>query len=122
MLAAMVVLAGAIEIASPFAQTNPPAQPPSGALGPYKPVPITLPTATNDPSFENFRKRLAEIAQKDRAALAELVTPDFFWIPEDTDITDKKLPAIDNAARALGLNGGADAIGWDSLAAYGAET
>ena len=123
MLAAMVVLAGAIEIASPFAQTNPPAQPPSGALGPYKPVPITLPEAMNDPSFENFRKRLAEIAQKkDRAALAELVAPNFFWIPEDTDIADKKLPAIDNAARALGLNEGSDAIGWDSLAAYAAET
>ncbi len=122
-LVAALVLAGAFAVGSMFAQTDPPAQAPSAALGPYKPVPITLPTATNDPSFENFRKRLAEIAQKkDRAALAELVTPDFFWIPEDTDITDKKLPAIDNAARALGLNGGADAIGWDSLAAYGAET
>jgi len=110
-----------------FAQTPPPAPPPaqapSPALGPYKPVPITLPPAVNDPSFDSFRKRLAEIAQKkDRTALAELVAPNFFWVPEDTDIADKKLPAIDNAAKALGLNGGADAIGWDALAAYAAES
>jgi hypothetical protein len=123
MLVAALAIAGGLPTGSMMAQTDPPAQPPSAVLGPYKPVPITLPTAMNDPSFEGFRKRLAEIAQKkDRAALAELVAPDFFWIPEDTDIADKTLPAIDSAARALGLNGGADAIGWDTLAAYAGET
>jgi hypothetical protein len=122
MVAAALALAAALPAGSIFAQTEPPAQMPSAALGPYKPVPITLPTPMNDPSFDSFRKQLAEIAQrKDRAALAPLVSPDFFWVPEDTDIADKKLPAIDNAARALGLNGGADTIGWDSLAAYAAE-
>ena len=118
----LAALATALAAGAIFAQTDPPAQTPSAALGPYKAVPITLPAATNDPSFEIFRKRLAEIAQKkDRAALAEIVAADFFWIPEDTDIADKKLPAVDNAAKALGFNGGAEAIGWDALAAYAAE-
>jgi len=122
-LATALGLSGVLIAGSSFAQTeSPPAQVPSAALGPYKPVPITLPETMNDPSFESFRTRLAEIAKKkDRAALAELVSPDFFWVPEDADIADKKLPAIDNAAKALGLGGGADAIGWDSLAAYAAE-
>jgi hypothetical protein len=116
---AALVLAGALAPGSSFAQTA--TQPPTAALGPYKPVPVTLPTAMSDPSFDTFRKQLAEIAQKkDRTALAQLIAANFFWIPEDTDIADKKLPAIDNVARALGLNG-ADAIGWDSLAAYAAE-
>ena len=100
-------------------------QPPQAAPvppGPYKPVPITLPPPLNDPSFGDFRKRLAEVAQnKDRAALAPLVAATFFWIPEDADIADKKLPAIDNVTKALSL-GGADALGWDTLAAYAAES
>ena len=122
MLGAALMLSGGMPIVTMFAQTDPSAQPPSAALGPYKPVPITLPAAMKDPSFDEFRKQLAEIARKkDRAALTPLIATDFFWIPEDTDIADKKLPAIDNAAKALGLNGGADAIGWDSLAAYAAE-
>jgi hypothetical protein len=121
MLVAALVLAGALAPRTSVAQTTPPAQPPSAALGPYTPVAVTLPAAINDPSFATFRKQLAEIAQKkDRAALAQLVAANFFWMPEDTDIADKKLPAIDNVAKALGLNG-ADAIGWDSLAAYAGE-
>jgi hypothetical protein len=100
----------------------PAAVPPSApAPGPYKPVAITLPPALNDPSFGAFRKQLAEIAQKkDRAALAKLVAPNFFWIPEDTDIADKKKSAIENLAKALSLEG-ADAIGWEALGAYAAE-
>jgi hypothetical protein len=90
--------------------------------GPYKPVPVTLPPALSDPSFDDFRKRLAEVAQnKDRAALAPLVSATFFWIPEDTDLADKKLPAIDNLTRAMSL-AGVDALGWDALAAYAAES
>jgi len=50
-----------------------------------------------------------------------LVAAAFFWIPEDTDIADKKLPAIDNLTKALSL-AGADALGWDALAAYAAES
>ena len=103
------------------AQSPAPAQPPAAAPGPYKPVAITLPPALSDPSFDALRKQLAEIAQKkDRAALAKLVAPNFFWIPEDTDIADKKKAAIDNLARALSLEG-ADAVGWEALGAYAAE-
>jgi hypothetical protein len=121
MFVVALILTVAAAPGSAVAQTEQPAQAPSAALGPYKPVPITLPAAMNDPSFEDFRKQLTEIARKkDRAALAQLVAATFFWIPEDTDIADKKLPAIDNVAKALGLDG-ADAIGWDSLAAYAAE-
>jgi len=102
-------------------QAPAPTPPPAPAPGPYKPVAITLPPALNDPSFSAFRKELADIAQKkDRAALAKLVAPNFFWIPEDTDIADKKKSAIDNLTKALSLEG-ADAIGWEALGAYAAE-
>jgi hypothetical protein len=118
---AALLLAGALAPHSGLAQTDPPANPPTAALGPYKPVPITLPAAMNDSSFDNFRKQLAEIAQKkDRTALAELVAANFFWVPIDSDLADKNLPAIDNIAKALGLDG-ADAVGWESLGAYAAE-
>jgi hypothetical protein len=118
---ATLLLAGAAASYMSFAQTDPPASPPTAELGPYKPVPITLPAAMNDSSFDVFRKQLAEIAQKkDRAALAERVAANFFWVPLDTDLADKNLPAIDNIAKALGLNG-ADAVGWESLGAYAAE-
>ena len=108
-------------------QTPPPAapapslQPPSPALGPYKPVPITLPKSVSDPSFEAFRKELAEIAQKrDRAALAARVAASFFWIPEARDLADRQRPGIDNLAKALGLDA-PDGVGWDTIAAYAGE-
>jgi hypothetical protein len=85
----------------------------------YKAVPIAAPVLLKDPSFDAFRQQLAEITQKkDRAALARLVAATFFWIPEDADIADKNLSAIDNLAKALELD---DAIGWESLAGYAAE-
>jgi hypothetical protein len=132
-LIAAFTLAGAFAPQAAFSQAEMPAQappaveapptavPPSPALGPYKPLPITLPANLNDPSFEAFRKELAEIAQKrDRAALAQRVAADFFWIPEQTDLADKKRPAIDNVARALGLDA-QDGVGWDTIAAYAGE-
>jgi hypothetical protein len=103
------------------AQSPAPAPPSAGVQGPYKPVPITLPPALKDPSFESFRQQLAQIAQKkDRAALARLVAATFFWVPEDGDVADKSKPAIDNLAKALSLDG-SDAPGWEALAAYAAE-
>ena len=91
------------------------------AAGPYKPVPIILPVPVADPTFEPFRKQLADIAQKkDRAALARLVATSFFWIPEDTDVADKSKSGIDNLARAIGLDG-RDALGWDAIAGYAVE-
>jgi hypothetical protein len=103
---------------------QPPAQPQAPAVkpGPYKIVPIKLPTPVSDPTFQAFRKQLAEIAQKkDRAALAKLVAATFFWIPEDTDVADKQKAAIDNLAKAIGLDG-QDAFGWDAITEYAGET
>ena len=103
------------------AETPPPA-PTVMPPGPYNTVAIRLPAAMVDESFVAFRKQLAAIAQKkDRAALAPLVTKDFFWIPEDTDVADKTKPGIDTLAKALGLDGN-DAAGWDVLAEYAGET
>ena len=117
-LAPVAVLAQVLA-QSPAQQPSPA---PAPAPGPYNPVAITLPPLMNDPSFDAFRKQLADIAQKkDRAALARLIAENFFWIPEDTDLADNKKSAIDNFAKALGLDG-ANAVGWDALAAYAAET
>ncbi|HEY7248096.1 MAG TPA: hypothetical protein VH678_29895 [Xanthobacteraceae bacterium] len=103
------------------AAPTPSVQPPSPALGPYKPVPITLPKSVSDPSFDAFRKELAEIAQKrDRAALGERVAANFFWIPETADLADKQRSGIDNLAKALALDA-RDGVGWDTITAYAGE-
>jgi hypothetical protein len=107
------------------AQSQVPAQPQAPAAvkpGPYNVVAIKLPTPVGDPSFEAFRRQLADIAKKkDRAALARLMAASFFWIPEDADVADKSKPPIDNLARAIGLDG-KDAFGWDVIIEYAADT
>ena len=114
-IATVVVVAGALAPVALMAQAQP------VAPGPYKPVAITLPAAMSDPSFEAFRKQIAQIAQKkDRAALAPLVAATFFWVPEDTDMADKSKSAIDNLAKAIGLDG-KDAGGWEALGSYANE-
>src|SRR5262245_20928294 len=121
-LAAALAIAGVLAPMPVMAQAQPPAQSPAPVLGPYKPVPITLPPAVNDPSFATFRNQLADIAKnKDRAALARIVAANFFWTPEDKDIADKQKSPIDNLSKALSLDG-TDGFGWESLAAYAAET
>ena len=97
-----------------------PARPASApAPGPYKPLLITLPKPFDDPSFEAFRKQLAEVARrKDRATLARLVAASFFWVPEDTDVADKGKPAIESLSRALDLK---EPSGWETLANFAAE-
>lgn len=122
MLALASAVAPVLAQSQPKAAPQAPAQPaPAPPPGPYKPIPITLPPAMNDPSFDAFRKQIGDIAQKkDRAALAKLVAASFFWIPEDTDLADKKKSPIDNLAKAMLLDG-ANAVGWDALAAYAAE-
>jgi hypothetical protein len=112
--------AAALAPAAVHAQTQPPSQQ-AAKPGPYKPVPVTVPASHSDPSFEAFRAQLGQVAkQKDRAALARMVAANFFWVPEDTDLADKTKPAIDNLAKAITLDG-ADAFGWESLAAYARE-
>jgi hypothetical protein len=83
---------------------------------PYKPLAIKLPAPMRDAGFEAFRKQLGGIAEKkDRAGLARLVVArNFFWIPADKDVADRRKSGIDNLAKAIGLDG-SDAPGWELL-------
>jgi len=121
--AAVIVIAGNLAPAPAAAQTQlaeavqPPAQAPAPPL-PYKVVAIKLPEAVKDPAFEPFRKQFAAaVAKKDRAALGRLIARNFFWVPEDKDVADKRKSGIDNLAKAIGLDG-RDAPGWDLLMGY----
>ncbi len=85
---------------------------------PYKALAVTLPKPVNDPSYDTFRKQLADVAKrKDRAALAKLVVAQgFFWETDSGDKADKKKPAIANLEQAIGGFSGPNASGWDVLA------
>lgn len=124
-LAAMTIAAvGAFAPAQ--AQQPKGASPPQAQSGPqdqqslappkaYKPVPIKLPQALQDPTFVAFRKQIEDISRKkDRAALARIVSQQFFWVPEDKDVAEKGKPGIDNLSAAIGLDG-PDAQGWELL-------
>jgi hypothetical protein len=118
-VAAALAVAGMLAPASLSAQGQ--GQPHAPVIGPYKAVPIKLPPTMSDPSFDAFRKQLAEIAQKkDRAALGRMVAQNFFWIPEDKDLAEKGKPPLENLSKALGLND-KDGFGWEALSAYAAE-
>jgi len=88
-------------------------------IKPYKPLAVTMPTPSTDPTFSAFRKQLADIAQrKDRAGLARLVvTQGFFLEGENGNKADSKKPGIANLEQALGGFSGRDAQGWEALAA-----
>ena len=96
----------------------PQAAPAPAPIKPYKAVPVTMPTPVNDPSYDAFRKQLADVAQrKDGNALAKLVvTKGFFWESESGDKADKTKPAIANLEQAIGAFSGPNASGWDVLA------
>src|SRR5262249_25760209 len=96
-------------------QTQQQPAPPS----PYQPVAISAPAPVSDPTFEAFRKQIADIAQrKDRNALAKLIVAQgFFWDGEKGDKADKRRPGIDNLAKALNL-AAKDGSGWETLAGY----
>ena len=101
------------------------AQPPRGkaaAVKPYKPVPVKLPAAPDDPKLETFRKALAEIAKsRVYARLAPLVeTKNFFWDRDFGNNFDKRKPAVDNLANALRLEH-ENGTGWTSLADFAAD-
>jgi hypothetical protein len=86
---------------------------------PYQTVATTLPVMVNDPSFETFRNKLAEVAsRKDKAGLAKLVvTQGFFWMTDKGEKADKNKPAFDNLAAAVQLNA-QDGVGWEQLLFY----
>jgi hypothetical protein len=118
-IVATLVLAGSLLCGSAIAQEQlqEPAPP-----KPYKEVAVSMSAPINDPSFEAFRKQLADIAQrKDRTALGALIVSDgFFWERESGDGADEKKSGIDNFATATGLDA-PDESGWDFLADYAAE-
>jgi hypothetical protein len=97
----------------------PAAQAPAQApIKPYQALAVTMPGPVNDPSYDAFRKQLADVAKrKDRAALTKLVVAQgFFWESENGDKADKTKPALANLEQAIGSFSGADAPGWDVLA------
>jgi hypothetical protein len=111
---------------SPGGPTGPGGPPPAQAqapIKPYKVVAVSPPAASNDPSYDAFRKHLADVAnRKDRAGLAKLVVAQgFFWDAADGDKADKKKPAVTNLEQALGGFSGADALGWETLAAAASD-
>lgn len=108
--------------APPPQQGGPGQQPPLAPPKAYKPVAIKLPMPVADPTFVAFRKQLGDISQKkDRAALAKLVSQNFFLIAGEKDAADKKKPGIDNLSRALGLDGKDAVAGWNTLGEYAKE-
>jgi hypothetical protein len=81
-----------------------------------------MPQPYADPSFEAFRKQIAEVAShKDRAGLAKLLTNTFFWMGEKGDRANKRKSAIDNLAAAIDLDG-KDGAGWEILTEAANET
>jgi hypothetical protein len=98
----------------PAAQTAPAPAP----IKPYQALAIAMPSPVNDPSYDAFRKQLADVAQrKDRNALARLVVSQgFFWEAENGDKADKTKPAIVNLEQAIGAFSGPQASGWEVLA------
>jgi hypothetical protein len=98
-------------------QTPAPA-PAMAAIKPYNPLAFTLPKPSTDPSFQAFRKQLADVAKrKDRNGLTRLVVGQgFFWESESGDKADKTKPAIITLEQAIGGFSGPNAQGWDVLA------
>jgi hypothetical protein len=113
----LAVFAAAVLAASPC-WADPPGRPPK----PYQAVPITLPAASTDPSFEAFRARVAVVAKKRRySELAGLVDPQgFFWGRDFAHAFDARKPAVDNFAAAIRLEHESGS-GWQALTALAEE-
>jgi hypothetical protein len=102
-------------------QGQPPQQQQAAPPKPYTPVAITAPPMVNDPSFEAFRKQIGAAAEKkDRKAIADMVSKNFFWMGEKGDRADKKRPGIDNLTKAIGLDA-KDGSGWEALQSFAAD-
>jgi len=110
-----------IQLVQQQTQGAPPAQAPAPPK-PYKPVAVAPAAPANDPSFDAFRKQLADIAKKkDKSALGQIVVAQgFFWEGESGDQADKKKSSIENLAAAIALDD-KQGIGWDSLNAAAQE-
>lgn len=89
---------------------------------PYFPVAIVQPAASDDASFVAFRAALAAAAKsRIYADLAALVlTQGFFWDRDFGQRFDRRRPAVDNLALAIGLERDSGS-GWNVLAEIAAE-
>ena len=106
--ACLLAMSSLVAVPAANAQAQRPAPPaqaqPSAAAKPYKQVTITPAAPNTDASFEAFRKQLGDVAnRKDRAALANLVSNNFFWLGPKGDKADKRKSGIDNLAEAFEL-------------------
>jgi hypothetical protein len=109
-----------VAVSVAVAQQQAPQKPrPQAPIKPYQMVATTLPTTVNDPTFDEFRRQLGEIAvKKDKARLARLVVAQgFFWRGEKGERADKNKSGMENLAAAIQLNANDDS-GWDQLASY----
>jgi hypothetical protein len=123
LIATTLIIAAAVLAAQPggaqqLPQLKPPPAPP---IRPYQPVAVTPPPELPDPTFADFRKQLAGVAEhKDKAALAKLVVAQgFFWM-QDKDLADKHKPSIANLTTAIDLDA-KDGSGWEMLGGYAHE-
>jgi hypothetical protein len=113
--------------APPAPRTPAPARPQAAPALPaqkaYKTVPVTIAASPRDPSFDAFRKDLAEIAKRrDRTALGQrVVAKDFFWERDFSGGFDPARSSLDNLTTALMLDAD-DGSGWEVLAGFAAET
>ncbi|HUI94296.1 MAG TPA: hypothetical protein VLX44_00960 [Xanthobacteraceae bacterium] len=126
--AAQMPRPGQLPPPGPAAQPRPaPGGPPpvqgQAPVKPYKPLAVAMPAPSNDPSFDAFRKQLADVAnRKDRAGLARLiVSQGFFWDAANGDKADKRKPAVANLEQALGGFAGPGAQGWEALASAASD-
>jgi hypothetical protein len=129
-----VVCAMVTAATSALAQDKPTPQPsdaaqaapqPASQLAPpksYTPLAVRPPEPAADPTFEPFRKQLADVVRrKDRAALQKLVVAQgFFWESETGDKASKRKSSFENFATAIGLNDKSGS-GWEIMAAAAAE-
>ncbi|HWP26557.1 MAG TPA: hypothetical protein VNL39_09470 [Xanthobacteraceae bacterium] len=115
----LLLLCGLVAVSVASAQQTPPKPRPLAPVKPYKPVAVTLPTPINDPTFDNFRRRLADVAaNKDIIELKSIVVEKgFFWKTEKGEKADQNKSGFDNLAAAVQLDA-PDGSGWDHLGSY----
>lgn len=88
----------------------------------YTPLAVRPPQPAPDPTFEQFRKQLADVVKrKDRVALQKLVVSQgFFWEGETGDKASKRKSSFENFASAILLDDKSGS-GWEIMAAAAAE-
>jgi hypothetical protein len=114
--------AEAQSLAAPSPASPPPQTQQAAPAKAYQPVPVKPAPPVADPTFETFRKQLADVVRrKDRAALQKLVVSQgFFWEGETGDKASTGKSSFENFATAIGLND-PNGTGWEIIATAAAE-